>query len=158
MFCQLSIMSVLQNFKFCMLVNCLRVMVRKAHMLYSSVAMEENVLLHATLQVLQVTEIFIHILPIIPSDTNLIFILRVKENYLRRKVGLVKDLLRMGEWETLEGQRTIKAEAKLMFKILNKSGPKSPTDLFSYTRMKIHITVSMRMKQHSFCHSLAQIA
>ena len=40
-------------------------------------------------------------------------------------------------WETLKVQRT-KAKAKLMFKILNMSGPKSLTDLFTYKNENTH--------------------
>jgi hypothetical protein len=40
-------------------------------------------------------------------------------------------------WETLKVQRT-KANAKLMFKILNKSWPKRLTDLFTYKNENTH--------------------
>ena len=56
-------------------------------------------------------------------------------------------------WETLKVQRT-KAKAKLMFKILNKSGSKRLTDLFSYKNENIHITVSVTMTVGVRVHEL----
>ena len=48
-------------------------------------------------------------------------------------------------WEPLLAERK-KAKAKMMFKILNKMGPKSLTDLFSYKVRKLSI-ISEKYRQ-----------
>ena len=78
------------------------------------------------------------------------FLVKLNHNdYKSFKIDALRIIMDMGNevnaqialnslgWETLKVQRT-KAKAKLMFKILNMSGPKSLTDLFTYKNENTH--------------------